>query len=83
MREEKDPMNGVYRKAATIIVILLLVSCFARLAPKVAHFVNLEAKESESGTMVILTTSEPVQYKDTKLENPPCILISFPDKKVF
>jgi len=76
-------MNGVYRKAATIIVILLFVSCFARISPKVAHFVNLEAKESESGTMVILTTSEPIQYKDTKLENPPCIIISFPDKKVF
>lgn len=83
MREGKGPMNGVYRKAATIIVILLFVSCFARISPKVAHFVNLEAKESESGTMVILTTSEPIQYKDTKLENPPCIIISFPDKKVF
>lgn len=80
MREGKGPMNGVYRKAATIIVILLFVSC---ASPKIAHFVNLEAKESESGTMVILTTSEPVQYKDTKLENPPCIIISFPDKKVF
>ena len=76
-------MNGVYRKAATIIVILLFVSCVPRLAPKIAHFVNLEAKESESNTMVILTTSQPVPYKDTKLENPPAILISFPDKKVF
>ena len=83
MRGGKGPMNGEDRKAATIFVILLFVSCIPRLAPKVAHFVNLEAKESESGTMVILTTSEPVQYKDTKLENPPCILISFPDKKVF
>jgi len=73
-------MNGVDRKAVTIIVILLFFSC---ASPKIAHFVNLEAKESESDTMVILTTSEPVQYKDTKLENPPCILISFPDKKVF
>ncbi len=76
-------MNGVDRKAATIIVILLFVSCIPRLTPKIAHFVNLEAKESESDTMVILTISEPVLYKDTKLENPPCILISFPDKKVF
>jgi polysaccharide export outer membrane protein len=83
MREGKDPMNGLYRKAATIIVILLFVSCISQQSPKIAHFVNLEAKESESDTMVILTISEPVQYKDTKLENPPCILISFPDKKVF
>jgi len=83
MIEGMGSMNGVYRKATTIIVILLFVSCIPRLSPKIAHFVNLEAKESESGTMVILTTSEPVQYKDTKLENPPCILISFPDKKVF
>jgi polysaccharide export outer membrane protein len=79
----KGPMNGVYRKAATIIVILLFVSCVPRMTPRIAHFVNLEAKESESNTMVILTTSEPVPYKDTKLENPPAILISFPDKKVF
>ena len=83
MREGKGPMNGVDRKAATIIVILLFVSCIPRLAPKIAHFVNLEAKESESDTMVILTISEPVQYKDTKLENPPGIILSFPDKKVF
>ena len=76
-------MNGLYRKAATIIVILLFVSCIPRFSPKIAHFVNLEAKESESDTMVILTISEPVQYKDTKLENPPCIILSFPDKKVF
>ncbi|GAG35788.1 unnamed protein product, partial [marine sediment metagenome] len=33
--------------------------------------------------MVILTISQPVQYKDTKLENPPAIILSFPDKKVF
>jgi polysaccharide export outer membrane protein len=83
MREGKDPMNGVYRKAAIIIVILLFVSCIPQLSPKVLHFVNLEVKESESDTMVILTISEPVQYKATKLENPPCILISFPDRKVF
>ncbi len=76
-------MNGVDKKAATIIVILLFVSCIPRLVPKIAHFVNLEVKESESDTMVILTISQPVQYKDTKLDNPPCILISFPDKKVF
>ncbi len=76
-------MNGVYRKAAIIIVILLFVSCIPQLSPKVLHFVNLETKESESYTMVILTISEPVQYKATKLENPPCIIISFPDKKVF
>jgi len=80
MREGKGPMNGVYRKAATIIVILLFVSC---ASPKIAHFVNLDTKESPSETMVILTTSQPVQYKDTKLENPPCIILSFPDKKVF
>jgi polysaccharide export outer membrane protein len=83
MHEGKGPMNPMYRKAATIIVILLFASCIAHISPKVAHFVNLEARESESNTMVILTTSQPVQYKDTKLENPPCILISFPEKKVF
>jgi protein involved in polysaccharide export with SLBB domain len=83
MHKGKVPMNGVIRKATTIIVILLFVSCFAHVSSKVAHFVNLEARESRSNTMVILTTSEPVQYKDTKLENPPCILINFPEKKIF
>jgi len=73
-------MNGVNRKAVTIFVILLFASC---AAPKIAHFVNLDTKVSESETMVVLTTSQPVQYKDTKLENPPGIILSFPDKKVF
>jgi hypothetical protein len=60
MREGKGPMNGVYRKVATIIVILLFASC---ASPKIAHFVNLEAKESESDTMVILTMNRnPTQW---------------------
>jgi len=80
MRGGKGPMNGVYRKAVTIFVILLFVSC---ASPKIAHFVDLDTKESPSETMIVLTTSQPVQYKDTKLENPPGIILSFPDKKVF
>jgi len=80
MRGGKGPMNGVYRKAVTIFVILLFVSC---ASPKIAHFVNLDTKELPSETIVVLTTSQPVQYKDTKLENPPVIILSFPDKKVF
>jgi polysaccharide export outer membrane protein len=80
MRGGKGLMNGVDRKAVTIFVILLFVSC---ASPKISHFVNLDTKESSSETMVVLTTSEPVQYQDTKLENPPGIILSFPDKKVF
>jgi len=80
MHGGKGPMNGIDRKAVTIFVILLFASC---AAPKIAHFVNLDTRVSESETMVVLTTSQPVQYKDTKLENPPGIILSFPDKKVF
>jgi polysaccharide export outer membrane protein len=80
MRGGKGPMNGVYRKAVTIFVILLFVSC---ASPKIAHFVNLDTKELPTETRVVLTISQPVQYKATKLENPPGIILSFPDKKVF
>ena len=73
-------MKRLTTKALIILITLLFVSC---ASSKNAHLVNLAAKELPSETMVILTTSEPVQYKDTKLENPPCIIISFPDKKVF
>jgi protein involved in polysaccharide export with SLBB domain len=80
MHGGKGPMNGVCRKAVTIFVILLFASC---ASPKIAHFVNLDTKESPTETILVLTTSEPVQYQDTKLENPPGIILSFPDQEVF
>lgn len=79
-----DLMDGVERKATTMFIItMLFVSCFSTMPHKNAHFVNLVTQEQPSETTLIFTTSEPVPFKDTKLENPPCILISFPDKKVF
>jgi len=73
-------MKGLTTKALTILIILLFTSCASY---KIARFVNLTTKELPSETLVILTTSKPVQYKATKLENPPSIIISFPDEKVF
>jgi polysaccharide export outer membrane protein len=49
----------------------------------VTHFVNLTTKELPSETELVITTTEPVQVKDTKLENPPCLILSFPEGKVY
>jgi len=49
----------------------------------VTHFVNLTTRELPSETELIITTTEPVQVKDTKLENPPCLILSFPEGKVY
>ena len=72
-------MKGLTTKAIKIIIILLFVSCASY---KSAQLINLATKVSPSETELILTTTEPVQYKDTKLENPPCLIISFPEEKV-
>jgi len=43
----------------------------------------MTTKELTSETEVILTTSKPVQYSFTKTENPPTLLIVFPEGKVY
>jgi polysaccharide export outer membrane protein len=43
----------------------------------------LTTRELPSETELIITTTEPVQVKDTKLENPPCLILSFPEGKVY
>jgi len=73
-------MKKIIVKLLQLILILVIVSC---VSSRGVHLVNLAAKESPSETELILTTSEPVQYIETKLENPPCLVIRFPEGKVF
>lgn len=60
-------------------LLLAFISC---ASSKAVHLIDLTSKESPSETEIILTTSDPVQYKETKLENPPCLIISFPEEKI-
>lgn len=73
-------MKRVIAKALKVSIILVFVSCASF---KGIHLIDLATKESPSETALILTTSKPVQYEDTKLENPPALIISFPENKVF
>jgi len=67
-------------KATEILLVLVCISC---VSYRGAHFVNLTTRESPSETELIITTTEPVQVKDTKLENPPCLILSFPEDLVY
>lgn len=65
----------------TLIATIILSGVACSSSPMI-HFVDLTTKELPSETEVILTTSEPLQYKETRLEDPPCLIISFPEDKV-
>jgi polysaccharide export outer membrane protein len=67
-------------KLSIALIILGLISC---VSPRGIHLINLSTKDLPSETELILTTSEPVKYTHTKLDDPPCILINFPEDKVF
>lgn len=76
-------MVTVKRLIAYILIIvapLVYVSCVSNRG---IHFVNLTAKESPSETELILTTTDPIRVKHTKLKEPPNLIISFPDQKIF
>ena len=62
------------------MLILLNISCVSHRA---THFVNLKTRELPTETELIITTTEPVQVKNTKLENPPCLILSFPEDRVY
>ncbi len=76
----KVQVKNFVHKSIKILLILLCVSC---VSYKGTHFVNLTARESVSETDLIITATEPLQVKDTKLENPPCLILSFPEGKVY
>jgi len=73
-------MKRLIIKILNISVILVFVSC---VSYRGVRLVNLTIKELPSETELILTTTDPVKYNDTKLENIPCLIISFPEDKVF
>ncbi len=62
------------------IILLLWASC---ASVKSVHLVNLDTKESPTETELILTTTQPVQFNNTKLDSPPCVIISFPGSRVY
>jgi len=73
-------MKRLTLKTLGILIILAFISC---ATSKNVHLIDMTTKESPSETELILTTTDPVPYKETKLENPPRIIISFPKNKVF
>lgn len=71
------PKKGTF--AAAAVLISILISCASSGS---VHLVDLTARESPSETELILTTSSPVEYQQTRLDSPPCLIISFPQHKV-
>jgi polysaccharide export outer membrane protein len=73
-------MKKLAAEALIVVAILALFSCASQRA---VQLVNLTTNELPSETELVLTTTHPVPYKDTKLEKPPCLIINFPENKVF
>ena len=73
-------MKKIAMIGSQFILILLFISC---ISSRDVHLVNLDAKELPSETELVLTTTNPVRYNHMKLDNPPSIIINFPEKKVF
>ena len=73
-------MRKSFIKGLMLLAALAFFSCASQRS---IQLVNLTTNELPSETELILTTTNPVQYKDTKLENPPCLIINFPESKVF
>lgn len=67
-------------KTLGILIILAFISC---ATSKVIHLIDMTTKESPSEIELIITTTDPVPYKEIKMKNPPGIIISFPENKVF
>lgn len=67
--------------APTLLVLLLaLVSCSTA---RRVHIIDIATKESQNETVLTLTASDPVLFNNTKLDNPPSLILSFPGSKVF
>jgi polysaccharide export outer membrane protein len=66
-----------------VLIALVILGSGACLARKHVQLINLTTRELPSQTEIILTTNGPVEYKETRIENPPCLILSFPQKKIF
>ncbi|MBN1273252.1 MAG: polysaccharide biosynthesis/export family protein [Candidatus Aminicenantes bacterium] len=73
-------MKTITSKALIVLTSLMLVSC---ASVHHIYLVDLTAKEWPEKTEIVFTTSEPVVYNATKIENPPAIIINFPNNKIF
>lgn len=75
--------KGYLQKSGKILfaaaLLLAFISC---VSSRTVRLLDLITKESPTETEIILTTSNPVQFQETKLENPPCLIISFPEDKI-
>jgi polysaccharide export outer membrane protein len=73
-------MNRLIIKTLGPLIILVFTSCASQRG---VYLVDLTTKESPSETELILTTTGPVPYQDMKVGSPPCIIIRFPENRVF
>ncbi|MFQ6084580.1 MAG: polysaccharide biosynthesis/export family protein, partial [Candidatus Aminicenantia bacterium] len=76
-------MNLKILKVNTIILIILISNIISCVSYRGVHLINLTTRELPSETELILTTTKPVKYKNTKLESPPRLIISFPENNVY
>ncbi len=71
------------KSVVKILIWLTTLALFSCASQKSVQLINLVTKEKPSETELILTTTKPVEYKETKVENPPSLIISFPNNKIF
>jgi len=73
----------VFRSAYFLLLAsLILVLAFCASSKRI-QLIDLSTKESQAETELVLTTSDPIYINNTKLDNPPRLMISFPGSKVF
>ncbi len=71
-------------KNTTVVFIALCFILYASCASvKRVRLTHLSTTETPTETELVLTTSGPVQVSNTKLDNPPCLIISFPENSVY
>ena len=73
----------VAKNTIVVFIALCLILWASCASVKRVHLTHLLTKESPTETELVLTTSDPVQVSNTKLDNPPCLIISFPENSVY
>jgi len=73
-------MNKAMCRVLSFSAFLAFMAC---VPSRDAQLVNLATHASSSVTELVLTTSRPLQYKETKLQDVPGFIISFPADKIF
>jgi len=72
----------VAKNTTVVFIALYLILCASCASVKRVHLTHISTKESPTETELVLTTSDPIQVSNTKLDNPPCLIISFPENNV-